>query len=229
MPIPIPGTALTCPRCPVRRTSAAAARRRGRRSPGSARRRGRTWHAPAPCGTSTARSAPARMGPAPPAPYSPVGSDVQPAGGRAGARRLPQSPEAQQRAEEALHGRTGASHGRAPHPGPSPGSLTGTRSRIPPASSSALRAAPPLAPPHRACSQWQTSPPQAPPPPLQPMGAGSSRRTLWRKRCGRCGRIRGGAGCRRERRCFGGFWRAAAASARLWGSDYGNYHRNCSQ
>lgn len=42
----------TCPRCPARHRSAAAARRRGRRSPGSARRHGRTWHAPAPCSTA---------------------------------------------------------------------------------------------------------------------------------------------------------------------------------
>lgn len=118
-------------------------------------------------------SAPARLGsPAPPAPYSPVGRHIQPAGGRAAARRQPQRPEAEQRAEEALHGRAGAPHGRSlspvphrdslpePSRSPSPSALTAASALAPPLLPFQPMGAafPPLGPALPPASQWKSCP-----------------------------------------------------------------------
>lgn len=116
-PHPRPGPALTCPKYPARHTSAAAAHRKGRRSPGSARRRGRTWHAPAPCGTSR------RLSPGPGGPRTArsvlTGRKPRPARGRP--RRCPPGAAAPR----------GIAAGRGaaawPRPSPGAGALTGTR------------------------------------------------------------------------------------------------------
>lgn len=81
----------TCPTCPARRKSAAGARRRGRRAPGSCRRRDRTWLGPAPCAQ---RHRALRAGPAiPPAPRpGPARHPTPAATGAERAQTAPPSP-----------------------------------------------------------------------------------------------------------------------------------------